>query len=175
MPACRSVIPADGDFDQRDGGLYLPHEIESVRLFRRPGHRVWVHARLLEKTPRRSVSDFDIYNEDGRLAARVRGLRSHRVAGGREESLDDMLYAYQWRPQPQSDADSPARKGQVGWSSRTRAASAHGLPGSFGRVAMLCTLVDNGSTFEDCGAGTLPDQSRPAGRHAPAHRGRRRA
>ena len=51
--AClQAVIPADSDFDQRNGGLYLPHEIEAVRLFPRPGHRVWVHARLLlEKTP----------------------------------------------------------------------------------------------------------------------------
>ncbi len=74
LDAClQAVIPADGDFDQRNGGLYLPHEIEAVRLFRRPGHRVWVHARLLEKTPHRSVSDVDIYDEDG--AARGAGAR----------------------------------------------------------------------------------------------------
>ena len=138
LDAClQAVIPADSDFDQRNGGLYLPHEIEAVRLFRRPGHRVWVHARLLEKTPRRSVSDVDIYNEDGRLAARVRGLRSHRVAGGREESLDDLLYAYQWRPQPRSEADSPAGNGEAGSSSRTTAASAPGSRSSSGLGAML--------------------------------------
>ena len=153
LDAClQSVIPADGDFDQRDGGLYLPHEIESVRLFCRPGHRVWVHARLLEKTPQRSVSDFDIYNEDGRMAARVRGLRSHRVTGGRQDSLDNMLYAYQWRPQPKSDAESPqekaswlvfADKGGIG----ARLAQELRARGD------LCTLVDNGSSFEDCGQG----------------------
>ncbi len=88
--------------------------------------RVWVHARLLEKTPRRSLSEVDIYNEDGRLAARVRGLRSHRVAGGREESLDDLLYAYQWRPEPPSEPDLPAGTRNAGSSSRTRAASAPG-------------------------------------------------
>ncbi|HLH28893.1 MAG TPA: hypothetical protein VKW77_08240, partial [Acidimicrobiales bacterium] len=64
-----------------------------------------VHARLLEKTDRRSASDVDIYTEEGRLAARVRGLRSLRVAGGRDEALDDLLYAYQWRPQPPSEID----------------------------------------------------------------------
>ncbi len=176
LDAClQAVIPADSDFDQRNGGLYLPHEIEAVRLFRRPGHRVWVHARLLEKTPHRSVSDVDIYNEDGRLAARVRGLRSHRVAGGREESLDDLLYAYQWRPQPRSEADSRAGTRQAGSSSRTTAASARGSRSSSGLVAMLCTVVHVGSTFRGLRPGTLPDQSRPAGRHAAAHRGRRRA
>ena len=61
----------------------------------------------------RSVSDVDIYNEDGRLAARVRGLRSHRVAGGRDESLDDLLYAYQWRPQPRAGAGHSAGTGKL--------------------------------------------------------------
>ena len=106
----------------------------AVRLFRRPGRRVWVHARLLEKTPRRSVSDVDIYNEDGRLAARVRGLRSHRVAGGREESLDDLLYAYQWRPQPRSEADIAAGTGQLAdlrGQRRHRRAARRAAPGSW--------------------------------------------
>ena len=50
-------------------------------------------------------------------AARVRGLRSHRVAGGREESLDDLLYAYQWRPQPLRSV-SPRWRGVAGRSHR---------------------------------------------------------
>ena len=82
LDAClQAVIPADGDFDRRNGGLYLPHEIESVRLLRRPGRRVWVHARLLEKTPRRSVSDVDIYDEDGRP---LRGCAACAAAASRE-------------------------------------------------------------------------------------------
>ncbi len=108
LDAClQTVIAADRDFCQRNGGLYLPHEIESVRLFREPSARVWAHARLLEKTPRRSLSEVDVYNEDGRLAARVRGLRSHRVAGGKEEVLDDLLYSYQWHQETPSRPDRP--------------------------------------------------------------------
>src|SRR5262249_24069790 len=101
LDAClQVVIPADADFDRRDGGLYLPRAIEPVPLRRRPGPRVWVHARLLEKTPRRSLAEIDVYDEECRLTARVRGLHSRRVAGGRGASLDDLLYAYQWRPEP---------------------------------------------------------------------------
>jgi acyl transferase domain-containing protein/aryl carrier-like protein len=153
LDAClQAVIPADRDFDQRNGGLYLPHEIEAVRLFRRPGHRVWAHARLLEKTPHRSVSDVDVYNEDGRLVARVRGLRSHRVAGGREESLDDLLYAYQWQPRPRSEGDIPPE--QVRWlifadNGGTGARLAQQLRAR----GDACTTVHVGSTFEDCGQG----------------------
>ncbi len=105
LDAClQVVIPADGDFDQRDGGLYLPWAIEQVQLFRRPGRHVWAHARLLKKTPRRSLADIDIYDEEGRLAVRVRGLKSRRVMRGPEDSLDDMLFAYQWQPQPLPEA-----------------------------------------------------------------------
>jgi len=155
LDAClQTVIPADSEFDQRNGGLYLPHEIESVRLFRRPGPCVWAHARLLEKTPRRSVSEVDIYNEDGQLAARVRGLRSHRVAGGREEPLDDLLYAYQWRPQPRKDPEAPperaswlifADKGGVG----ARLAERLMARGDLSTVVQ----VHAGSTFAECGQG----------------------
>ncbi|SIO27592.1 Acyl transferase domain-containing protein [Singulisphaera sp. GP187] len=101
LDAClQVVIPADGDFNQRDGGLYLPSSIQQVQLFRRPGRQVWAHARLLKKTPRRSLAEVDIYDEAGRLAVRVRGLESRRVMRGRQDSLDDMLFAYQWQPQP---------------------------------------------------------------------------
>ena len=125
LDAClQAAIPADGDFNHHIGGLYLPHEIESVRIFRRPGRRVWVQARLLEKTPRRSVSDFEIYDEAGRLAAQVRGLRSLRIAGGREESLDDLLYAYQWR----APADIRVCSGRVG-SLICRVGDTHRSPG----------------------------------------------
>ncbi len=111
--AClQAVVPADVDFDWRDGGLYLPREIEQVRLFQRPGRCLWVHARLLEKTARRSLAEIDVYDQDGRLAARVRGLRSHRVAGGREGSLDELLYAYQWQHQPRPQARSEAGPGR---------------------------------------------------------------
>src|SRR5262249_18296152 len=70
LDAClQVVIPADADFDRRDGGLYLPSAIEQVQLHRRPGPRVWVHARLLEKTPRRSLAEIDVYDEECRLTA----------------------------------------------------------------------------------------------------------
>src|SRR6185437_578014 len=81
LDACfQSIIPADKDFNDTVGGLYLPIEIERIRLVRRPGRRVWVHARLVEKTARFSVAEEDIYDESGALVAQVRGLRTQRVA-----------------------------------------------------------------------------------------------
>ncbi len=102
LDACFQVaIPANPEFDTVVGGLYLPIEIEQVRLYRRPGRRVWSHARLALTTAKTSVASFDIYDEEGALLALVRGLRTQRVSGGGAESpLDDLAYAFDWQPQP---------------------------------------------------------------------------
>ena len=148
----QAVIPADREFEDRSGGLYLPHDIDSVRLYRRPGHRVWVHARLLEKTPERSISDVDIYDEDGMLAARVRGLRSHRVAGGLDRSLDDLLYAYEWRPQPRSEADVAPQ--ELSWLILAdRCGAGAQLARQLRAAGAPCTVVRPGGRFEACGDG----------------------
>ncbi len=162
LDAClQAVVPADGDFDQREGGLYLPHDIESVRLFRRPGHRVWVHARLLEKTPRRSVSDLDIYTEDGRLAVQVRGLRSHRVAGGREEALDDLLYAYRWQARPIAEFDfAPERASWLIFADEGGLGDR--LAERLRAGGEACAMVRVGTAFEECGPGDYRiDPGRP--------------
>jgi acyl transferase domain-containing protein/acyl carrier protein len=106
------VIPAESDLDDGDAGLYLPAEIDRVQLIRLPTEHVWVHARWLEKSARESTADVDIYNEWGQPCARIRGLRSRRVSGGRDEALDDMLYAYQWRAQPLSEAAATVASGR---------------------------------------------------------------
>ncbi|MDB5313855.1 MAG: mycocerosate synthase [Gemmataceae bacterium] len=108
LDACfHVVIPADPDFNTVVGGLYLPVAFEEIHLYRRPGRRVWSHARLREKSARHLVADVAVYDEEGELVVRVRGLRSQRVAGtGVDEALDDLLYAYEWQPRPLAAADS---------------------------------------------------------------------
>jgi acyl transferase domain-containing protein/aryl carrier-like protein len=108
LDACfQGIAPANKDFNEDFSGLYLPVEIEEVCFYRRPGRHVWCHVRLRETTERWSVGDLDIYDESGRLTVSVRGLRCQRMAGGAEETLDDLLYAYEWRPQPRPAADRP--------------------------------------------------------------------
>jgi NADPH:quinone reductase-like Zn-dependent oxidoreductase/aryl carrier-like protein len=97
LDACfQLAVLTDRAFDRGLGSLYLPVEIEQLRLFRPAGRSVLVHARLREKTPRRAIADLDIYDEAGLPVAQVRGLHGQRVAGGAEETLDSLLYAYEW-------------------------------------------------------------------------------
>jgi acyl transferase domain-containing protein/aryl carrier-like protein len=98
LDACfQSVIPAADDPKDGESKLYVPVEIEQVRLYRRPGRCVQSHARIREKTLRQLSADVDIYDENNRLVAQVRGLHSQRVDSGAEETLDELLYAYEWQ------------------------------------------------------------------------------
>ncbi len=150
LDACLQVSAgADEDFTKEKSGLYLPHTIAAVRLLRRPGRRVWVHTRLLEKTRHYSSADVDIYNEDGLLSATVRGLRGHRVAGGHEDSIDDLLYADEWRPLAPLEPDTWPE--QASWlifadegGTGTRLAIELRARGD------LCTIVHAGPAFEQC-------------------------
>lgn len=156
LDACFQVsIFAGKDANEGARGLYLPTEIDEIRLRRRPDRRLWVHARLLEETERRFAADLDIYGADDQLVAEVRGLRCQRVAGpNAQEALGDLLYAYEWRlaehqPEAQSNG-SPTEPGS--WllfadrggvadqvAQRLRASGEH------------CTLTLPGTTFECLG------------------------
>jgi acyl transferase domain-containing protein/acyl carrier protein len=101
LDACfQSIVAAGDDFGGEEGTLYLPVEIEQIFFYRRPSRRLRSHARIREQTERRLSADIDIYDEENRLVAHVRGLHSQRVGGDAENKLDDLLYAYEWRRQP---------------------------------------------------------------------------
>ncbi len=110
------AVVADPGFGE-GGGLYLPTEIERVRLYRSAGPSLWCHARVRLKTTRTTVVDFDIYDEAGQLVARVMGLRSQRVMGDKEETLDDLLGAYQWQRE-ESCSPLPRVQGRGGPETR---------------------------------------------------------
>ncbi|HTU20951.1 MAG TPA: type I polyketide synthase [Gemmataceae bacterium] len=99
LDACfQSIIPANDDFQNDSGKLYLPVEVEQVRLLRRSSRRVWCHVRIREQTARSLLADLDIYDEEHKLAAQIRGFRSQRVSGDDAgDKLDDLLYAHQWQ------------------------------------------------------------------------------
>ncbi len=92
--------------------------------------------------------------------ATVRGLRGHRVAGGRKESIDDLFYAYEWHPLAQSEPDTPpeqacwlifADEGDTG----TRLAIELRARGD------ICAVVHADAAFEQCGGekyGINPDR-----------------
>jgi NADPH:quinone reductase-like Zn-dependent oxidoreductase/SAM-dependent methyltransferase/NAD(P)-dependent dehydrogenase (short-subunit alcohol dehydrogenase family)/aryl carrier-like protein len=104
LDACLQVLcgaaPEDPEATGRQG-LYLPVEVEQVRVFGRTGRQLWSHARLVEKTHQGIVAEVDVYDDAGRPVVQVRGLRCQAVGGG-QENLEELLYEYRWqlRPRP---------------------------------------------------------------------------
>jgi NADPH:quinone reductase-like Zn-dependent oxidoreductase/SAM-dependent methyltransferase/acyl carrier protein len=87
-------------------GVYLPVEIEEVRVYGRPGGRLWSHARIVDFNRQGLTAGVRAYDESGRLILDIRGLRCQYVGvdGGQAESLDDLLYEFQWQIQPRAAA-----------------------------------------------------------------------
>jgi amino acid adenylation domain-containing protein len=151
LDACfQVVIAANGAFDTTVAGLYLPAEMDEVRLLGQASERLWSHARLREQTARWCVADLDVYDDTGMLLAQVRGLRSRRVAGGRADGhLDDLLYAYEW----QQWKEEGGKKDDTGhW---LLFADHTGLGDHVAECLRAgggsCTVVLPGSAFESCG------------------------
>ncbi|MEO1616255.1 MAG: SDR family NAD(P)-dependent oxidoreductase [Planctomycetota bacterium] len=94
------MIVADPDFNDSDGGLYLPQRIESLDSW--DAHEVrsgFARVTITHKDQYRMIADLDLYDSDDRPFAAIRGFESVRVAGtGRQSSIDGLLYQLIWKP-----------------------------------------------------------------------------
>jgi acyl transferase domain-containing protein/NADPH:quinone reductase-like Zn-dependent oxidoreductase/ubiquinone/menaquinone biosynthesis C-methylase UbiE/acyl carrier protein len=83
-------------------GVYLPVEIEEVRVWAKPSGNLWCHARLVEMNRQGLVAQLQVIDETGELVVEVRGLRCQYlgVDGGQAENLDDLLYEFRWQLSP---------------------------------------------------------------------------
>ena len=89
------------------------------------------------------------------------GLRSHRVAGGLDRSLDDLLYAYEWRPQPRSEADVAPQ--ELSWLILAdRCGAGAQLARQLRAAGDPCTVVRPGGRVRGLRRWTIPDQPGPA-------------
>ena len=77
---------------------YLPVELAEVRVYGRPGTRVWCHAQLSEKTQQGIVADLQVYSDTDVLLWEGHGLRCQAIGmiAGRD-TLAEHLYCYRWR------------------------------------------------------------------------------
>jgi acyl transferase domain-containing protein/NADPH:quinone reductase-like Zn-dependent oxidoreductase/acyl carrier protein len=77
---------------------YLPVELAEVRVYGRPGTRVWCHAQLVERTQKGIVADLQVYSDTDTLLWEGRGLRCQAVGvGGGRHMLTEHLYQYRWQ------------------------------------------------------------------------------
>jgi acyl transferase domain-containing protein/acyl carrier protein len=104
LDACLQTVlgAVPGLFRTREIGstpeAYLPVELAEVRVYGRPGARVWCHAHLSEKTQKGIVANLQVYSDTGTLLWEGRGLRCKAVGmvTGRD-MLAEHVYQNRWR------------------------------------------------------------------------------
>jgi len=112
MDACLQVIL--GTVSRTRGrqdvarGVYLPVEIEEVRVWAKPAGNLWCHAKLVEMNRQGLVAQIQAVDEAGELVLEVRGLRCQYlgVDGGQAENLDDLLYEFRWQLSPRRQQEA---------------------------------------------------------------------
>lgn len=91
-----TVAPAD----RKPDVLYLPYQIERVRVFARSEPAMWSHARLTKVNQLVVEGDIRIYSAQGRLLAAIDGLRCRRVSNSQrrdDRAAADCLYEMKWQ------------------------------------------------------------------------------
>ena len=108
LDACFQVVSATLPLDREDAALFLPTQIERIRLHRTPPSRLWSHVRLRKRQARAIEADFDICDDAGELVLEIRGFRCTAVDGTQTaaQNLESLFYEQRWllRPLPEFDS-----------------------------------------------------------------------
>lgn len=81
--------------------IYLPFEIERVRIHGKPTQQIWAHVRVTRNDEQFLCSDTVIFDEHGEIIAEVLGLKCKRLVGAGAQQSDtsyEGCYEYQWAP-----------------------------------------------------------------------------
>jgi acyl transferase domain-containing protein/NADPH:quinone reductase-like Zn-dependent oxidoreductase/NADP-dependent 3-hydroxy acid dehydrogenase YdfG/ubiquinone/menaquinone biosynthesis C-methylase UbiE/acyl carrier protein len=114
LDACLQVVLGTLARLRRDDGqgVYLPVEIEEVRVLGRPGQVLWSHAQLVELSRQGLTAALKAYDENGRLVLEMRNLRCQYLGGDGSpvETLDDLLYEFCWQLKPRQGREAQGRR-----------------------------------------------------------------
>jgi NADPH:quinone reductase-like Zn-dependent oxidoreductase/malonyl CoA-acyl carrier protein transacylase/SAM-dependent methyltransferase/acyl carrier protein/NADP-dependent 3-hydroxy acid dehydrogenase YdfG len=102
------TIPHDRIAADSGRGVFLPVEIQEVRVYGRPTTELYSHARLESINRQSATVQLQVYDMEGNLLVDIRGLVCQYVGmrGDAASSLDDLLYEFKWRLTPTMPAAS---------------------------------------------------------------------
>ncbi|MGF7179799.1 SDR family NAD(P)-dependent oxidoreductase [Tunturiibacter psychrotolerans] len=106
-----ALLPNAAALD-RGAQMYLPHRLETFRLFLPPPYRVWSHVTLRHSGGDDNdavTADIDVLNSEGQKVCEVRGLvlrqaRRGDIISSEQEDLQEWLYELAWEETPPSIA-----------------------------------------------------------------------
>ena len=96
--------------------LYLPSEIERMRVYRKPSDRIWAHGLIQHQSESGLKADLAIYDEGGDAVAEIQGFWCRPIAaamGAASVRAQDHLFESRWEARPRFLA--PADEGDPSW------------------------------------------------------------
>lgn len=102
MDACLQVI---GTVTEAEAGVYLPVSIETFSLFQTQSDRLWTHVTIQDSQRSQITADLALYNDAGKLVARLSGLSLQYLSLPSlrrlidlppQENIDRWLYKIDW-------------------------------------------------------------------------------
>jgi acyl transferase domain-containing protein/acyl carrier protein len=105
-----AAIAADAT-ENHQPGLYLPTRIDQFRVHGHPGRHLWSHTRVRHREADCTTGDVQLFDEAGRAAIEIQGLRFECLGEDTQHAsvdhLDDWLYEFVWQPMELA-AEKPA-------------------------------------------------------------------
>lgn len=105
LDACIQVIAAALPDQSINDETYLPSRVAGLRIYNRPGTRLWSHAVLRTDAGLDSdtlEADVRLFDEAGQVMAEIASIRLTRLGGEAKRAsllnLDDWLYKLEWLP-----------------------------------------------------------------------------
>jgi acyl transferase domain-containing protein/NADPH:quinone reductase-like Zn-dependent oxidoreductase/SAM-dependent methyltransferase len=106
LDAC--LQPVAALLPDASAATYLPHRLESFKLFIPPPDQVWSHIALRHSVGGDNdavVADIDVFDDEGQKVCEVRGLvlrqaRRDDIVSSEQENLQDWLYELAWEETP---------------------------------------------------------------------------
>jgi phthiocerol/phenolphthiocerol synthesis type-I polyketide synthase C len=119
LDACIQVIAAALP-NQAADETYLPSRVASLRIYNRPGTRLWSHA-VLRTDAALDVStlegDVHLFDEAGQVVAEVAGLRLARLGSETKRTipvnLNDWFYKLEWQPKALNNVGASTERSEA--------------------------------------------------------------
>lgn len=92
-------------------GVFLPVEMEEVRVYNRLGTRLWSHAQLTEINQQGLTASIQVVNENQQVVLEICGLRCQSVGvDGDTDRLEDLIYESKWKLKARDEAQPSCRQ-----------------------------------------------------------------
>lgn len=152
LDACgQTLLAAD-----REGGGFMPIVIDRIRVFDKPGDRLFSHVEVRDGAGKDELwGDVRVYSEDGRLIAEMLGNRLQyldRISARKNASLDDSIYELTWKLANNTAELQPAPESPAAWVVLAdRGGVGEGLAARLRQGGRRCVVIENGDRFAELG------------------------